>query len=82
MESQGASFALDPTMELSAAFATPEQQQFAKSSMEGNTTASFGDEGIDTTTSMDPAMFNAIQEQIFVPPNVVSSNSCNHDPPY
>jgi len=80
MESQGASFALDPTMELSAAFATPEQQQFAKSSMEGNTTASFGDEGIDTTTSMDPAMFNAIQEQIFVPPNVAIENSSGCTP--
>ncbi|CAO2657923.1 Nn.00g071830.m01.CDS01 [Neocucurbitaria sp. VM-36] len=71
MDSQGAGFAFDATMDFSNAFATmPQHQQSLLKPAEDNTSASFffGDEGIDTTTgfsqsfdTMNPALLSTPQ---------------------
>lgn len=83
MDSQGASFSFDPSMDFSAAFATPQppSQLLLAKSVEDDTSAFFGDEGIDTATYMDPNVFNTVQEHLFVSPNLVSRISCSHHPP-
>lgn len=71
MDSQGAGFAFDPSMDFSGAFTAP-QQMFMKP-VEDNTSGFFGDEGIDTTASfIDPTVFSTPQEQTFVSHNLVS----------
>lgn len=72
MDSQGAGFAFDTTMDFSNAFATmPQQQQHSlMKPAEDNTSTGFffGDEGIDTTTgfsqqfdTMNPALLSTPQ---------------------
>lgn len=71
MNSQGAGFAFDASMDFTSAFAAP-QSLFMKPA-EDNTSGFFGDEGIDTTTSfIDPTVFSTAQEQNFIPQNLVS----------
>ncbi|KAI8933508.1 hypothetical protein NX059_009245 [Plenodomus lindquistii] len=72
MDSQGASFAFDPSMDFGAAFAAP--QQFTKP-IEDETSVFFGDEGIDATTFIDPTVFATTQDQILLPQNLNMDNT-------
>lgn len=73
MESQGASFAFDASMDFSAAFATP--QQHSMKPAEGETSGFFCDEAIDTATFIDPTVFNTPQEQTYMPQNLAMDST-------
>lgn len=73
MDSQGASFAFDASMDFSTAFAT-QQQHFSKP-VEDETSGFFADEGIDTATFIDPTVFNTLQGQTYMPQNLAMGNT-------